>query len=98
MSRRKIKRYRKIQARLPVRLIDSYYEPAMLTLRFKRTLDADATLTLIRPDGSTAWAPIGSAKGFGPMHDLAHVVVERQLLLFDALLGRVARGVSLRGF
>lgn len=70
----------------------------MLTLRFKKTLDADATLTLIRPDGSTAWAPIGSAEGFGPMHDLAHVVVERQLLLFDAFLGRVARGASFADF
>jgi hypothetical protein len=70
----------------------------MLTLRFKKTLDADATLTLVRPDGSTAWAPIGSAEGFGPMHDLAHVVVERQLMLFDAFLARVARGASFADF
>ena len=70
----------------------------MLTLRFKKTLDADATLTLIRPDGSTAWAPIGSAEGFGPMYDLAHVVVERQLMLADAFLGCVARGASFADF
>jgi hypothetical protein len=70
----------------------------MLTLRFKKTLDADATLTLVRPDGSTAWAPIGSAEGFGPMYDLAHVVVERQLMLFDAFLARVAQGASFADF
>jgi hypothetical protein len=89
---------RKIQARLPVSPATPYYEPAMLTLRFKKTLDADATLTLVRPDGSTAWAPIGSVEGFGPMNDLAHVVVERQLMLFDAFLARVARGASFADF
>ncbi len=70
----------------------------MVILRFKRTLDGDATLTLIRPDGSTAWTPIGAADGIGPMHDLAHVVVERQLMLVDALLGRVSRGDAFTGF
>jgi hypothetical protein len=70
----------------------------MLTLRFKKTLDADATLTLVRPDGSIAWTPIGATEGFGPMHDLAHVVVERQLVLVDALLARVARGANFTDF
>lgn len=70
----------------------------MLTLRFKKTLDADATLTLIRPDGSTAWASIGAADGAGPTRDLAHVVVERQLMLVDAYLGRVAQGASFADF
>jgi hypothetical protein len=64
----------------------------MVTLRFKKTLDAGASLTLIRQDGSTAWIPIGPVDGVGPMHGLAHVVVERQLLLSRALLGRVAQG------
>lgn len=98
MSRRRRVILRKIQARLPVQVVLSYYEPAMLTLRFKKTLDADATLTLVRSDGSTTWAPIGSAEGFGPMYDLAHVVVERQLMLFDAFLARVARGASFADF
>jgi hypothetical protein len=70
----------------------------MVILRFKRTLDGDATLTLIRPDGSTAWTPIGPADGIGPMHALAHVVVERQLMLIGALLGRVSRGDAFTGF
>ena len=70
----------------------------MLTLRFKKTLDADATLTLIRSDGSSTWAEIGAADGAGPMHDLAHVVVERQLMLVNAYLSRVARGGSFGDF
>lgn len=70
----------------------------MLTLRFKKTLDADATLTMIRADGSAAWTPIGAADGFGPVHDLAHVVVERQLLLVNGTLALVARGASFADF
>jgi len=70
----------------------------MLTLRFKKTLDADATLTLIRADGSAAWAALGAADGFGPMHDMAHLVVERQLLLLNGFLGLVARGASFADF
>jgi len=70
----------------------------MLTLRFKKTLDATATLTLIRSDGSVAWAPLGLADGFGPMHDMAHLVVERQLLIVDGLLGLVARGANFEDF
>ena len=70
----------------------------MVTLRFKKTLEGHATLTLIRSDGSSAATSIGSADGFGPMHDLAHVVVERQLVLPGALLGRVAQGDSLQSY
>jgi hypothetical protein len=65
-----------------------------LTLRFKKTLDDGATLTLIRPDGSFTRARIGPAEGFGPMHDMAHLVVERQLLLVNGFLGQVAQGAS----
>jgi len=70
----------------------------MLTLRFKKTLDADATLTLVRPDGSSAWARIGAVDGFGPVHDMAHLVVERQLLLENGFLGLVARGANFADF
>jgi hypothetical protein len=70
----------------------------MLTLRFKKTLDAEATLTLIRADGSAAWARIGAVDGFGPMHDMAHVVVERQLLLINGFLGLVAQGANFADF
>jgi hypothetical protein len=69
-----------------------------LTLRFKKTLDDAATLTLIRPDGSFTRAGIGPADGFGPMHDMAHLVVERQLLLTNGFLGLVAQGVSFADF
>jgi hypothetical protein len=70
----------------------------MLTLRFKKTLESDATLTLIRADGSAAWARIGSVDGFGPTHDMAHVVVERQLLLINGFLGLVAQGANFADF
>jgi hypothetical protein len=70
----------------------------MLTLRFKKTLDAGATLTVIRADGSAAWVALGAAEGFGPMHDMAHVVVERQLVLPNGLLSLVAQGASFTDF
>ena len=70
----------------------------MLTLRFKKTLDADAILTMIRADGSAASTRIGAAGGFGPMHDMAHVVVERQLVLVDGVLNLVARGARFDDF
>jgi hypothetical protein len=70
----------------------------MVTLRLKKALDGSATLTMIRADGSTAWTPIGFADGIGPMHGLAHVVTERQLLLTGALLGRVSRGDAFTGY
>jgi hypothetical protein len=70
----------------------------MLTLRFKKTLDATATLTLVRPDGSSTWAGMGRPDGFGPVHDMAHLVVERQLLLFNGFLGLVAQGASFSDF
>jgi len=66
----------------------------MLTLRFKKNLDTYATLTVVRPDGTSASAGLGAATGFGPIRDIAHVVVERQLALADGLLGLVARGAS----
>jgi hypothetical protein len=69
-----------------------------LTLRFKKTLDEAATLTLIRSDGSFTRTKIGPADGFGPMHDMAHLVVERQLLLTNGFLGLVAQGVSFADF
>src|SRR6185312_11289721 len=70
----------------------------MLTLRFKKTLDAGATLTLIRPDGSSSWSQIGAVDGPGPVQDLAHVVVERQLRLVNGYLNLVARGASFADF
>jgi hypothetical protein len=66
----------------------------MLILRFKKTLDGNAMLTVVRPDATSASAHLGTAAGFGPIRDIAHVVVERQLLLTNGLLGMVARGAS----
>ena len=67
----------------------------MLTLRFKKTLESDATLTLERSDGSSTWARIGSGKGVGALRDIARVVVERQLMLANGILGQVTLGASL---
>lgn len=75
----------------------SVAEPA-LTLRFKKTKDGPVTLTLVRPDGTTSSSRIGPAKGFGPVHDLAHYVVETRLGLERGFLGLVASGWQISDF
>jgi hypothetical protein len=72
--------------------------PAVLVLRFAKDGDGPATLTFVRADGTATRSPMGRADGFGPIHDFAHLVVERQLGLTDGFLGLIARGWTLRDF
>jgi hypothetical protein len=69
-----------------------------LTLRIKKRPDASAVLTLVRGDGSSTSGAIGPAQGYGPVHDLAHYVVERTLGIGDGFLGLVASGWEIRDF
>lgn len=69
-----------------------------LTVRFKKRPDASAILTLVRADGSSTSGAIGPPDGYGPVHDLAHFVVERSLGLSKGFLGLVASGWEIRDF
>ena len=69
-----------------------------LTLRIKKRPDASAVLTLVRGDGSATSGTIGPAQGYGPVHDLAHYVVERTLAIDDGFLGLVASGWEIGDF
>ena len=69
-----------------------------LTLRLLRPRDADAQLVLVRADGTSTHGTVGPAAGFGPVHDLAHYVVERRFALADAFLGLVAAGWTITDF
>jgi hypothetical protein len=50
-----------------------------LRLRFKKKNDGQSVLTAVRPDGSSTSSNIGTAGGFGPVHDLTHLIVETTL-------------------
>src|SRR3712207_1398382 len=69
-----------------------------LTFRIKKRPDASAMLVLVREDGSSTSGAIGPAQGYGPVHDLAHYVVERTLGLSEGFLGLVASGWEIRDF
>jgi hypothetical protein len=69
-----------------------------LTVRIKKRPDASAMLTLVRADGSSTSGAIGPPGGYGPVHDLAHYVVERTLGLTQGFLGLVASGWEIRDF
>jgi hypothetical protein len=67
-------------------------------LRFTKKSDGETVMTAIRHDGSATWTRIGSANGFGPIHDLAHFVVETSLALPEAFLGLLAKGRNIEDF
>jgi len=69
-----------------------------LSLRFHRRADADAQLVLVREDGTHTAGRIGPGDGYGPVHDLAHYVVERALALSEGFLGLVASGWEIADF
>ena len=69
-----------------------------LAVRVKKRPDADAQLVLVREDGSATVGPVGPADGYGPVHDLAHYVVERALGLSEGFLGLVAAGWTIDDF
>jgi hypothetical protein len=69
-----------------------------LTFRIKKRPDTSAMLVLVREDGSSTTGRIGPPGGYGPVHDLAHYVVERALGLSEGFLGLVASGWDIRDF
>ena len=69
-----------------------------LTFRIKHRPDAAALLVLAREDGSSTAGEVGPPHGYGPVHDLAHYVVERALGLSEGFLGLVAAGWEIRDF
>ena len=69
-----------------------------LTFRIKKRPDASAVLVLVREDGSSTAGSIGPPNGYGPVHDLAHYVVERTLGLSEGFLGLVASGWEIADF
>ena len=69
-----------------------------LTLRFHRRADSAAQLVLVREDGTFTAGAIGPASGYGPVHDLAHYVVERTFGLGEGFLGLVASGWEISDF
>jgi hypothetical protein len=71
---------------------------APLLLRFKKKADAGAVLTCERADGSWTSASIGPQGGYGPVHDLAHYVVESAFGLTGGFLGLIARGWDIADF
>ncbi|MEO8450470.1 MAG: hypothetical protein ABI647_11795, partial [Gemmatimonadota bacterium] len=69
-----------------------------LTFRLKKRPDTTAMLVLAREDGSVTNGPVGPALGYGPVHDLAHYVVENTLGLSEGFLGLVASGWAISDF
>jgi hypothetical protein len=69
-----------------------------LSFRIKKRLDASSVLVLVREDGSSTSGSIGPPNGYGPVHDLAHYVVERTLGLDEGFLGLVASGWEIADF
>jgi len=69
-----------------------------LTLRYKKKGDGSAAFTAIRGDGSSTTAQLGAAGGFGPVHDMAHYVVEDQFRIRKGFLGLLANGWNIEDF
>ena len=71
----------------------------VLTIRLAKHTDGGATLTCIRPDGSTTWQRQRSASAaFFPRHDLTHYAVETVLGHRRGFYGLVAGGWDLTDF
>jgi hypothetical protein len=69
-----------------------------VTLEIKKRTDGSAILTFVRADGSRTSSPIGSATGFGPVHDLSHYVVESVLGMARGFIGLCAEGWTVQDF
>jgi hypothetical protein len=67
-----------------------------LRLRFKKKNDGQCVLTAVRVDGSSTSSNIGTVGGYGPVHDLTHLVVERTLGIRNGFLGCWRRGATFR--
>jgi hypothetical protein len=55
-------------------------------------------MTAVRADGTYTSTTIGPAAGFGPVHDLAHYVVETSMGIRDGFLGMLATGRDIGDF
>jgi hypothetical protein len=71
----------------------------VLTIRLAKHTDGGATLTCVRPDGSTTWQrQRGGHAAFFPRHDLTHFAVETVLGHRRGFYGLVASGWDLTEF
>jgi hypothetical protein len=69
-----------------------------MVLKFKKKADAGTILTCVRSDGSSTSDDLGESRGFGPMHDLCHYVVERWFGFREGFLGLLGSGWDIRDF
>jgi hypothetical protein len=69
-----------------------------LRLRFKKRNDGQCVLTAVRADGTFTSSNIGTVGGYGPVHDLTHLVVERTLGIRNGFLGLLAQGRDIQDF
>jgi len=67
-----------------------------MLIRLVKGKDKPDTLHCIRANGSQTWARL--PKGFGPLHDLAHYVVETTLGFDQAFYGLLAQGRAIEEF
>jgi hypothetical protein len=67
-----------------------------MQVRFTKGKDKPDTLHCIRADGSQTWTRL--PHGFGPLHDLAHYVVETTLGFDRAFYGLLAQGRAIEEF
>ncbi len=69
-----------------------------LRLRFKKKNDGQCVMTAVRADSTSTSSNIGTAGGFGPVHDLTHLVVEQALGIRKGFLGLLAQGKDIADF
>jgi hypothetical protein len=69
-----------------------------VTLELKKRTDGAAILTFVRADGSRTSSPIGTAQGFGPVHDLSHYAVESTLGIARGFIGLCGEGWNVEDF
>lgn len=67
-----------------------------MKIRFLKGKDKPDTLHCIRADGSQTWTRL--SPGFGPLHDLAHYVVETTLGFDRGFYGLLAQGRAIEEF
>jgi hypothetical protein len=69
-----------------------------LRIRFKKKNDGSAVITAIRADGSSTHHSIGSAGGYGPVHDFCHYAVETYFDIQRGFYGLLAEGWNIDDF
>ena len=67
-----------------------------MKISLKKGKDDPGSITCVRDDGTTTWAPLMGA--FGPLHDLAHYVVETTLGLENGFYGLLEQGYDISSF